>query len=97
MALQSEERLHAHLDAWRIVARIVDAVRSARRRGKFARGQPVQPLAAVPVELAEQGIPYATDEDLGSPDPMIAQWDLGDLAIEAGLDAWASGKRGVVQ
>ena len=60
MAFETEERLHAHLHAWRIVARIVDPVRGARRRGKFARGQPVQPLAAVPVELAEQGIDQFT-------------------------------------
>ncbi|HBP23670.1 MAG TPA: hypothetical protein DEA08_38570 [Planctomycetes bacterium] len=35
-------------------------------------------LKAIPRQVSAQGIPYATDEDLGSPDPMIAQWDLGD-------------------
>ena len=34
-------------------------------------------LKAVPRKMAELGLPYATDEDLGSPDPLISQWDLG--------------------
>ncbi len=35
-------------------------------------------LQAVPRKVAEQGLPYATDEDLGSPDPLITQWDMGN-------------------
>jgi hypothetical protein len=34
-------------------------------------------LAKVPGKIAEQGIPYATDEDTRAPDPHIARWDLG--------------------
>jgi hypothetical protein len=39
-------------------------------------------LAGVARRVAEQGLPYATDEDMSSPDPLIAQWDLGDDPVK---------------
>jgi hypothetical protein len=48
-------------------------------------------LKAIPRQIAAQGLPYATDEDLGSPDPQIAQWDLGDDPI-----AFADARRKLV-
>ena len=49
-------------------------------------------LKAIPRKIAEQGLVYATDEDLGSPDPGIAQWDLGKDPLR-----WAEYRRGLVQ
>ena len=49
-------------------------------------------LKAIPRKMATQGLPYATDEDLGSPDPLIAQWDLGKDPLR-----WADYRRGLVQ
>jgi len=39
-------------------------------------------LAAIPRRMAAEGLPYATDEDTGSPDPLITRWDMGDDPIE---------------
>jgi hypothetical protein len=39
-------------------------------------------LKAVARRVAEQGLPYATDEDTRSPDPLIATWDLGDDPVK---------------
>ena len=38
-------------------------------------------LKAIPRKIAAQGLPYATDEDVGSPDPLIARWDMGNDPI----------------
>lgn len=38
-------------------------------------------LKAIPRKIAAQGLPYATDEDVGSPDPLIARWDMGSDPI----------------
>ncbi|MGE0706492.1 MAG: zinc-dependent metalloprotease [Planctomycetota bacterium] len=61
-------------------------------------------LAAIPRKMAEQGLPYATDEDLGSPDPGIAQWDLGqdpiafaDARVALVADLWKDLEPRVVQ
>jgi hypothetical protein len=39
-------------------------------------------LKAIPTEMAKQGLPYGTDEDTGSPDPLITRWDLGDDPVK---------------
>lgn len=39
-------------------------------------------LKAIPRKMAEQGLPYATDEDTRAPDPMIARWDMGNDPIK---------------
>lgn len=39
-------------------------------------------LKAVPRKMAEQGLPYATDEDTSAPDPNIARWDMGNDPIK---------------
>lgn len=39
-------------------------------------------VKAIPRKMAEQGLPYATDEDTRAPDPMIARWDMGDDPIK---------------
>jgi Met-zincin/Domain of unknown function (DUF5117) len=39
-------------------------------------------LKLVPRQVAEQGLPYGTDEDTGSPDPHITRWDLGDDPVK---------------
>ena len=56
MALQPEQCLDANLDARGIVANVVDLVTSPCRRGKSAWRQPVEPLARVPIDLAEHGV-----------------------------------------
>ncbi|RMG16690.1 MAG: DUF5117 domain-containing protein [Planctomycetota bacterium] len=48
-------------------------------------------LSAIARRMAEEGLPYATDEDLRSPDPSIAQWDLGDDPV-----AFARARLGLV-
>lgn len=39
-------------------------------------------LKKIPREMAEQGLPYGTDEDAASPDPMITRWDMGNDPIK---------------
>ncbi|MBL4848519.1 MAG: zinc-dependent metalloprotease [Planctomycetes bacterium] len=49
-------------------------------------------LKAIPRKIAAQGLPYATDEDVGSPDASIARWDLGKNPI-----AFANARTKLVQ
>ncbi len=39
-------------------------------------------LKAITDRVAEKGLAYGTDEDVGSPDPLINRWDLGADTLE---------------
>jgi hypothetical protein len=39
-------------------------------------------LKAIPRKMAEKNLPYATDEDTRSPDPLITRWDMGNDPVK---------------
>jgi hypothetical protein len=45
-------------------------------------GEDSDDLKALPRKMAEEGLPYATDEDTQSPDPLITRWDMGKDPIK---------------